>query len=556
VEGAFEAPGDGGEAQAVFAARTAEGSEKPPPLRAITNGVGTGARRGEEEKIMDTVFARFVMALAVLALCAQSLTPAASAQPAAAAQNVESVPPFNFDKAAYEKRLRKAFDGRVMGYSTVLIKHGQVVSGVADGMARNAKDGNIGMTTTIPANIGSTIKFTGGVTLLHLFESKSATINPQGRTVEQWLDQPIYNYFPKIWRDGMHASIKQITFRHLLQHRSGFRNLPGDDFGDDGLKRMYDYLPKGVSQSDFDKRKYANANISLITYLIPMIADPSLLGKVNEDAQKNNWKAEGREIHKRIADEWEKYMHGQIYAKITPAIKPSCNPLTEFIKSNVVWAPDYVSATDTANGMTRDSRVSGGYCQAQGGWYIAARDLAAFVANFNATDTLVSRRTRDLMFDDDDSNERLVWSFTIDDPQDVIEKKFNLSVLPYMGGDHGGAHATILMLPNQYYAVGIINSDDLSSGGVTRRLLRAFKTGIGTPEDPACPALLKAIPQTKGEVKALEAEVKAAQADLKDASPPQKPFYAKMVKDAQAKLKAASDKLKAMQDDAEKRVCY
>jgi hypothetical protein len=210
-------------------------------------------------------------------------------------------------------------------------------------------------------------------------------------------------------------------------------------------------------------------------------------------------------------------MHGQIYSKITPAITPSCNPTVEFAKLNKVWAPDHHSAYDTYKGTTRDSRSTHGYCQAQGGWYITARELAAFVANFRATNTLVSQQTRDLMFDDDNQNERLVWSFTISDAS--IQKKFNLQVLPYMGGDHGGAHASILMLPNEYYAIGIINSNDMGSLGVTRRLLRAFKTGIGLPEDPKCPELLKAINAANAQVVSVRAEVVAAQNDLKEAPP-------------------------------------
>ncbi|MGH9752867.1 MAG: serine hydrolase [Blastocatellia bacterium] len=419
---------------------------------------------------MKKLTATLSLTFAMLALCLQSLLPVAEAQ------QIKAVPPFIFDKAAYEKGVRAAFDGKVMGYATVLIKHGQVVSEVAGGLARNAADGNVKMTTSIPANIGSTIKFTGGVTLLHLFESKSRT-----RSMNDWLSLPIYTYFPKIWQDGMDASIKKITFRHLLQHRSGFpKNVSGEDLGDDGVKRMFDYLAAGVTDANFDKRVYANANVSLITYLIPMVANPSLLNIVNQEAAQKKWKAEEAPIHKRIADEWEKYMHGQIYSKITPAIKPSCNPTVEYAKLNKIWAPDYKSATDTGKGSTRDSRATNGYCQAQGGWYITARELAAFVANFNATNTLVSEQTRDLMFDDDNQNERLVWSFPISDP--LMQQKFKLQVLPYMGGDHGGAHATILMLPNEYYAIGIINSNDMGSGGVTKGLLEAFKSGIGSGE--------------------------------------------------------------------------
>lgn len=505
---------------------------------------------------MKNMIVRFSLALVALTLCTQSLLPVTQAQ------QIKGVPPFNFDKAAYEKRLRQAFDNQVMGYATVLIKHGQVVSEVSGGLARNSADGNVKMTTTIPALIGSTIKFTGGVTLLHLFESKNKAINPKGLSMDQWLDTQIYTYFPTVWQNGMDASIKKITFRHLLQHKSGFRNLPQEDFGDDGVKRMFDYLVKGVTEETFEKRVYANANVSLITYLIPVIANSALLGKVNQAVADKKLKADSLELHKLIADEWEEYMHNNIYSQITPAVAPSCNPTVEFANKKKAWAYDYTSVNDTDKGATRDSRKTQGYCQAQGGWYITARELAAFVANFEATNTLVSTQTRDLMFDDDKAGEMLVWSFTISDT--VIQQKFNLSRLPYMGGDQGGAHATILKLPNSYYAVGIINSSDFGSSGVTRRLLRAFKTGIGVPEDAKCPQLAKDIKAAEAapptaEMVSLQSEIKSLQNDLKEAGPSEKPFIAKQIKAAQAKLdklKAAqAAKLKALKDEAESRVC-
>ena len=422
---------------------------------------------------MKTMRPKSWRALAVLALCAQSLMPAARAQ------QLGTNPPFSFDKAAYEKRMRQAFDGKVMGYATVLIKNGQVVSEVAGGLARNAVDGNVKMTTSIPANIGSTFKFFSGVALLQLFEAKVK--GSRGRPMDYWLSQPIYTYFPKVWQDGMDPSIKQITFRHLLQHRSGFRALTADDLGDDGKKSTFDYLATGVKPANFGARAYANANFTMLTFLIPMVAYPEFLTTVNKEAADKKWKADEAPIHKRIADAWEAYIKGQIFAKNIPKLTPSCNPTVEFVNQKKTWAPDYKSATDTGKGATRDSRVNNGYCHGAGGWYITARDLAAFVANFNATDTLVSSKTRDMMFDDDAADERLVWSFTT--PDAAISQKFNLKMLPYMGGDQGGAHASILMLPNGYYAIGIINSNDMNSQGVSVGMLRAFKTGIGLPED-------------------------------------------------------------------------
>ncbi|NRR32837.1 serine hydrolase [Oxalobacteraceae bacterium] len=440
--------------------------------------------------------------------------------------------------------MRKAFDGDVMGYEAVLIKDGQVVAQAANGMARNVADGNVKMNTSMPANIGSTIKFTGGITLLNLFESKNTTINPHGWSVDQWLDQPIYHYFPAIWQSNMDASIKQIKFRHLLQHRSGFRGLTANDKGDDGLKRMYDYLEKGIDQANFDVRSYQNANFSLITYLTPVIADPGLLTKVNQEAFAGNWKPEGAEIHKRIADAWEKHIHGHIYSQITPPIRPSCNPTVEYPKMGRSWAPDYKSAGDDDKGTTRDSRASNGYCQAQGGWYITARELAAFVANYHASNTLVSGATRDKLFDDDQSNERMVWSFTIGDT--AINEKFHYKSLPYMGGDHGGAHATILALPGGYFAVGIINSDDFSSYGVTARLLRGFKTAIGIAEDPSCPGLGTAIIGAVNEVALRSSQLQAAQ----DAN-----AGAAAIRAAYNNLTLAQAKLATLRAKAETAVC-
>jgi hypothetical protein len=104
----------------------------------------------------------------------------------------------------------------------------------------------------------------------------------------------------------MDLSIKKIKFSHLLLHSSGFpEDLSKEDLGDDGVKRMFDYLAAGVSETNFDNRLYANANVSLITYLIPMIADPNLLKAVNMEAHDKKWKAEDLPIHQRIADAWE-----------------------------------------------------------------------------------------------------------------------------------------------------------------------------------------------------------------------------------------------------------
>lgn len=468
---------------------------------------------------------------------------AAACPPDARALGFKDAPGTPFDKAAYETRLRKAFDGDQMGYATVLIKNGQVVSQIAGGLARNAADGSMPMTVSTPANIGSTIKFTGGIALLQLFESKDPAINPKGLTVDQWLATPIWAWLPDAWQKVADDSIRTMTFGQLLRHQSGFRALAKEDLGADGYKRMVDYLVKGVEPGNVNDRDYENANISLITYLIPMIANPALRAAVNTEASVKKWHPEGLEIHQRIANAWEQHMHTKVYSKLTPAIRPSCNPTAEYPARGMSWAPDYRFKGDTAKGATRDSRNTNGYCQAQGGWYITARELAAFVANFDATQTLVSHSLRDKLFNDDDADKRLVWSFTIADK--AIDDKFHYSQLPYMGGDHGGAHASIVALPGGYYAVGIINSDEYNSWYVSARLVRAFKSGFGMPEDPYCaqyPAQLSAA--TGGYAAALTAYQKAVQGGNLGTI-----YY------AQQQLNAAQTKLTGIREKGAKAVC-
>lgn len=48
----------------------------------------------------------------------------------------------------------------------------------------------------------------------------------------------------------MNPSIKLIKFRHVLKHKAGFRPLGTGDMGADGEKRFFDYMKKGVKETD------------------------------------------------------------------------------------------------------------------------------------------------------------------------------------------------------------------------------------------------------------------------------------------------------------------
>ncbi len=96
------------------------------------------------------------------------------------------------------------------------------------------------------------------------------------------------------------------------------------------------------------------------------------------------------------------------FGKITPKIYPSCDAPNEYPKKNIIYAMAYDSVSDTTKGFEWSEQVQNGSCHAQGGWYVSGRELAAFVANFAATETLVTNAVKAQMFNDDKADENLV----------------------------------------------------------------------------------------------------------------------------------------------------
>lgn len=385
-----------------------------------------------------------------------------------------------FDKKKFVNEIYKKFDGKTMGYQVILLRLGQVVEEVSDGWARNVADGNVHMNADIPANIGSTAKFLAGTALLHKLQTPTKT----GGSMDLRLNEFAYKYFPKIWQDNMHPSIKQIRLKDLLQHKGGFiQNDP-----DPNVKVYFDYLKKGVSSDQtqpfaYGKRHYANANMTTVGYLLVMVDKPGILASLDKIIADKKLKPEDPFIQKFLGENYENYMKTQVFNKIKPAIFPSCDAPKDYPKKNIFYAKMYDLPSTLTKGGEYSAKVSDGACHAAGGWYITARELAAYVANFAATDTIVSAATRKMMFDYDAPQDQLLWSF--DMPDAALSKNFGWKTSPYMGGDHGGAHATIVKLPHEYYAVGIVNSGVLNDKGeaggsyvLTQKIIEAFDAGV------------------------------------------------------------------------------
>ncbi|MDQ2746449.1 MAG: beta-lactamase family protein [Acidobacteriota bacterium] len=269
-----------------------------------------------------------------------------------------------FDKAKFTTEIYREFDGKTMGYQVILLKKGQIVGEVSDGWARNVADGNVHMNADIPANIGSTAKFLAGTSLLHKLQKPNGYGGPIGTR----LNEPAYKYFPKIWQDNMDDSIKQIRLKDLLQHKSGF--IQSDP--DPTVKVYFDYLRKGVSSDQsqpfaYGKRKYANANMTTVGYILVAIDNPGFLASLDKIIADKKLKPEDPFIQKFLGENYENYMKTQVFNKIKPAIAPSCDAPNYYPKMNIFYAKMYDLPSTTTKGGEYSAKVSDGACHAAGG---------------------------------------------------------------------------------------------------------------------------------------------------------------------------------------------
>lgn len=384
------------------------------------------------------------------------------------------------DKDKFAAGVKRIFDGKVMGYQAVLLKDGKIVTEFAGGKARTKIDNLADMTVNTPSNIGSTAKFFAGTALLKLLSSPKGAINPSGRPFDSWLDEKVFYDLPSIWKVNMHASWKQVTFRQLLQHKSGVRALTTkerEDFLAKGYEKRspFVYFLKPINEADRNVRDYENFNFTILTYLIPLIANPALRETLDAEIKSKKLKVDDLYITQRLGNEFEKYMRANLFGKITPKINPSCDAPNEYPKKNVIYAAAYKSMVDTSMGFEWSEREQNGSCYAQGGWYISAHELAAFAANFDATETLVSNEVRAKMFDGisgSAADNRMVWSTFYTNPW--ITQNLGVSRMPAMDGLQEGYRSVFIKMPNNYFAVAITNSVELEPNEMAAVLLKSF----------------------------------------------------------------------------------
>jgi hypothetical protein len=397
----------------------------------------------------------------------------------------------NFDKgkfaATFKDRVVSKF-GPLAGYSAVVIKGGKLVTETADGWAIRGNGDDIQgvkMTTSTPSDIGSSMKLISFIALLSHLEKKAAqkgdSVNTPG-----YLHASIRHYLPARWRafvsipPGNLPSEQQfairrvgyVTFAQLMQHKSGFRDVSANI--------PFDYIRRGIKQENVGVREYNNFNATLLTYLWPRLVDPAAADAIEKQIDAANVANDDDKTYGKLyGDFFEKWMQANVFNRITPRIYPSCDPAVDYPKRSpaVVFARYYENTLGADNPLVWSEKAANGGCHAQGGYYLSMRELAALMANFQATGVLVSAKARALMYDDSNTvtqDARLGWHKIKAYP--FATKHFGVNFVPWHGGD-GVGHSAVVQLPGGYIAVGAVVGPG-ASGDITNSLHDAWVEAI------------------------------------------------------------------------------
>lgn len=401
---------------------------------------------------MNTLARRGSLAQALPWLPSLLLSAAALAPPAVAATA--------FNAVLFEESVHAKMKGQVKAYAFAVADKDGIQARAASGWAQDPADGNLAMSTTIPSGIGSVTKMLSGVALLNLLEAQS----------EVRLDTPIWNKLPKKWQQKYAGTqVECVTYRQLLQHRSGF--VLGEDGDDPGVEN---FEAAGKKSCPFSAaRKYNNFNIYLLRYLIPALAYPQDVAAIESKHAQRSFDDYSKQVNIDYSHLYERYVKAAVLGRGLVPIAASCRPEAELMPK---VAKGYSDRADTRGGLVNSTAKlmeAGDYCPSQGSWYMSAEMLAQFGRTLLFSDRYLTSATRGMLFDPKRSDERILWSSTVQHAGFGTET--GQSAWPYHGGDQKpGYHAALVQLPHGRVGAALINSSERSSGQLASALIGAY----------------------------------------------------------------------------------
>ena len=354
-------------------------------------------------------------------------------------QHLPATPKFN--AVLFEDAVNKKMKNLVKGYAFAIGDKDGIKARSEGGWAQDPADGNLRMTTKIPSCIGSVSKMMSSVALLNLLEAM-----PQVK-----LDDPIFSKLPKKWQQKYAGTqVECITYRQLLQHRSGFTLKSGD------IANLEEMAKKSKSCPFIASRFYSNANISLLRYIITGLAYPEEVPAIEKKLAELPFDEYTEQANIDYSFPYERYIKKAILDKGLVPITASCRPEPDFMPK---VAKEYSDRNDTKGALTNTAAehiAKGNHCAPQGSWYLSAEMLVHFGRTLLFSNNYLTNTTKNMMFNEDKSDDRLGWSSF--ESHEAFGKETGQTKWPWHNGGQNGYFALLMQLPNGFVGAVLINS--------------------------------------------------------------------------------------------------
>lgn len=300
----------------------------------------------------------------------------------------------------FKQRLEESLQD-VKGFAYVLSHKGIKQAEGAGGFARfDSENEALPFTTQTYTNIGSVAKVITGAAVLQVLDSKNIS-----------LDATISAYLPKRWKEVMttnESNALEITFRQLLGHRTGMRDI------DDTYDELRIYLFNGIPQVHIGDYYYSNVNYRLIAILLPLLnANAEALAldqELYQDFLDNMISEEeyDKEIEKGLSLIFEAYIKENIFEPI--GVKAGCD-IAEY--SNGKHALLYLNKNDLMPGGSTENSPVNSDC-GSGAVAMPIEGLANFLAHLQYSDKIIDsdifKETLDLEY----IGKSLIWTWKKD----------------------------------------------------------------------------------------------------------------------------------------------
>ncbi|HEV7782289.1 MAG TPA: serine hydrolase [Chitinophagaceae bacterium] len=382
-------------------------------LSVITIPLDTGSDTGKTEKPNDGIY------------------PVTANQPS-------PVPKFN--AVLFEEAINKKVKNLFKGYAFAIGDKDDIKASCAGGWAQDPADGNLRMSSKIPSCIGSVTKMMSATALLNLLEAIPGVK----------LDDPVFTKLPKKWQQKYKGTqVECLSYRQLLQHRSGFRK--GTDTDNlDSMATLPENCPYSASRS------YNNSNISLLRYLVTCLAYPQEVAGIEKKLEGLSFADYSTKANIGYSFPYERYVKKNILDKGLVPVAATCRPEPDLMPKVAKGYSDRNDKKGKLNHTAAEHEADGNHCAPQGSWYMSAEMLVHFGRTMLYSNNYLTNTTKSMLFDQDATNERLGWaSFAT---HDAFGKETGQSKWPWHDGAEAGYFALLMQLPNGFVGSVVVNS--------------------------------------------------------------------------------------------------